>query len=186
MLKLKNIIILALVVLTLGIAWRYYKKYKEAEKLKIGEIALTPTQKITNISDVINILKNGLNLEGFVEIRNFSSKDYTLNQISLDCYTPTTEKVIAEQTNIIQSNVIIKAKQVTNIPLKYKVDILNAVSLFKECGVIPKDATVWSIIANPVESYKTFDLKKLKIKLKGFIQAEGITLSINESYPLYE
>ena len=186
MFRLRNIIILALVILTLGIAWKYYKKYKEAEKLKIGEIALHPTQKITGINDVISILKNGLNLEGFVEIRNFSGKDYTLNQISLDCFTPNTEKVIAEQTNIIQNDVSIKNKQVTNIPLKYKVDILNAISLFKECGVIPQTATVWSIIANPVESYKSFDLKKLKIKLKGFIQAEGITLSINESYPLYE
>ena len=186
MFKLKNIIIIALIVLTLGIAWRYYKKYKESEKLKIGEIILKPTQKISKISDVITILQNGLNLEGFVEIRNFSGKDYTLNQISLDCFTPTTDKVIAEQTNIIQNDVQIKTKQVTNIPLKYKVDILNAISLLKECGVIPTDATVWSIIANPVESYNSFDLKKLKIKLKGFIQAEGINLSINEVYPLYE
>jgi Tfp pilus assembly major pilin PilA len=34
MFRLRNIIILALVILTLGIAWSYYKKYKEAEKLK--------------------------------------------------------------------------------------------------------------------------------------------------------
>lgn len=186
MLKLKNIIIIAIVILTFGIAWRYYKKLKDTEKLKIGETSLKSTKKIENFNDLIDVFQNGLRLKGFIEIRNFSGKDYTLNQISLDCFSPKTEKLIAEQTNIIQNNIILQNRQVTNIPLEYKVDIMNALSLFKESGAIPEDATLWQVITKPGTYWAGIDLKKLKMKLKGFIQAEGITLSVNEEYPLYE
>ncbi|MFH2141963.1 MAG: hypothetical protein ABIJ97_06045 [Bacteroidota bacterium] len=186
MLRLKNIIIVAIVILTLGIAWRYYKKYKDSEKLKIGETSLRATKKIENFNDLVDILKNGLLLKGFVEIRNFSGRDYTLNQISLDCFTPKTEKLMAEQTNIIQNNISLKKKQITNIPLEYKIDIMNALSLFKESGVIPEEATLWQVVTHPGQYWSGMDLKKLKMKFKGFIQAEGITLSINEEYLLYE
>ncbi len=186
MLTPKKTILIALIVLTLGIAWVFYRMYRESRKLKIGSISLKPTEKITGAGDIINILKDGLYLEGNVEIRNFSGKDYTLNQLSLDCFIPGTEKIIAEQTNIIEHNIKLENKKVKEIPLKYKVSILNSIKLLKGCGVIPQDATLWGILSNPTEAYKTFDLKKLRIKLKGFIQVEGITLNINMNYPLYE
>lgn len=182
----RNIIIVALVVLTFGIAWRYYKKIKDTEKLKIGETSLRATKKIEKLDDLVDVLQNGLRMKGFIEIRNFSGRDYTLNQISLDCYSPKTEKLIAEQTNIMQNNITLLNRQVTNIPLEYKIDIMNALSLFKESGVIPEDATLWQVITKPGTYWAGIDLKKLSMKLKGFIQAEGITLSVNEEYPLYE
>lgn len=186
MFKLKNIVILALVIITFGIAWRYYKKYKESEKLKVGDVSLTSDKKIKSFDDLLYIFKNGLKLKGYVSIRNFSGQDYKLNQLSIDTFSPENEKLIAEQTNIIQNDIILKAKQSTNIPLEYNVDILNALSLFKESKVIPEEYTVWKIIANPVQAYKDITIKNLKVKLKGFIQAEGITMSIDEINHLYE
>jgi len=173
-------------VLTFGIAWKYYKKMRDTEKLKIGETSLKPTKKISNFNDLVDVLQNGLRMKGFIEIRNFSGKDYTLNQISLDCFTPKTEKLIAEQTNIMQSNINLVNRQVTKIPLEYKIDIMSALTLFKESGVIPEDATLWQVITHPGQYWNGIDLKKLMMKFKGFIQAEGITLSVNEEYPLYE
>jgi len=184
--KLKTIIILTIVILTLGIAWKYYKKFKDTDKLKIGETSLKSTKKIANFNDLVDVLKNGLLLKGFVEIRNFSGRDYSLNQISLDCFTPKTEKLIAEQVNILPANITLNSKQTTNIPLEYKVDIVNALSLFKESGVIPENATLWQVITKPAQYWSAIDLNKLRMKLKGFIQAEGITISVNEEYSLYE
>lgn len=186
MFRLKNIVILALVIITFGIAWRYYKKYKNSGKLKVGEISLTPTKKLKTFDDLVDIFKDGLKLKGFVSIRNFSSNKYTLNQLNLDCFSPETEKLIAEQTNIMQNNIVLTAKQSTNIPLEYKVDILNTLSLFKESKVIPEEYTVWKIISNPTEAFENIKIKNLKIKLKGFIEAEGITIPINEIVNLYE
>jgi len=185
MLKVKTILIIVLVIITLGIAWKYYKKYRDQEKLKIGEISLTPQKEIKSFDDLVYVFKNGLKLKGFVQIRNFSGQDYSLNQISIDSYSPETEKLIAEQTNILQSDIVLKAKQSTIIPLEYNVDIINALSLFKESKVIPADYTVWKIITHPLQAYKDIKLSNLKMKLKGFIQAEGINMPVDELNYLY-
>lgn len=186
MINFKKILLIVLVMLSLGIAWKFYKKYKDSDKLKIGSTSLKSKQQITNFNDLVNILKNGLLLEGFIEIRNFSSRDYSIKQLSIDCFSPKTEKLIAEQTNILQNKLILAKKQTTNIPLEYKIDIVNALALFKECGLIPEDANLIEIITHPAQYWSDIDLKNLKIKFKGFIQAEGIHININEDYALYE
>lgn len=182
----KKILIIVLVILTLGLGYKYYKKAKDTEKLKIGNLSLKATKKIKDFNDVIDVFKNGMILKGFVQIRNFSGQDYTLNQISIDGFAPISNKLIAEQTNITKHDILLKNKQETNIPLEYKVDILSALSLFKESGVIPEDATLWNIITHPSKYYETTQLNKLKVILKGFIEAEGITLNINQEQLLYE
>jgi len=182
--KLKNILIIAAVILTFGIAWKYFKKYKDTEKLKIGDTTLKTEKEIKNLNSLVDIFQNGLRVKGFIGIRNFSGRDYTLNQISLDCYSPKTKKLVAEQTNILPGSIVLKNRQETNIPLEYNIDIINALSIFKESDIIPADTTVWQIISKPATYWPGVNLRKLKIKLTGFIQAEGITLSINEDYLL--
>ena len=186
MVNFKKILILGLVILTCGIAWKYFKKISGAKKISIGEIILKPEKKISTFSDLVDVFKNGLKLTGFVAIRNFSGSTYKLNQINVDCYTPKTNSILAEQTNINANEIVLMPNQITNIPFEFKVDIINSLLLFKECEVIPAEWTIWKIIAHPVEAYKVIELKKLKMKLKGFVQAEGITLPIDQDYNLYE
>jgi hypothetical protein len=182
--KLKHILIIAAVILTFGIAWKYFKRFKDTEKLKLGSTSLKSTKKIESFKDLGDIFINGFNVKGFIEIRNFSGKDYTLNQLSLDCYSPKTQKLVAEQTNILPGSLVLKSNQVTNIPLEYNIDIINSLSLFRESEVIPADATIWQIVSKPATYWDKVHLKQLKVKLIGFIQAEGITLSVNEDYLL--
>ncbi|PLX05702.1 MAG: hypothetical protein C0596_19080 [Marinilabiliales bacterium] len=186
MVNFKKILILVIVILTFGIAWKYFKKIAGARKLSIGEIILNPEKKISTFSDLVDVFKNGLKLKGYVAIRNFSQNDYTLNQINVDCFTPKTNSLLAEQTNINPNEILLRANQITNIPFEFKVDIINSLLLFKECEVIPQEWTIWKIIQYPVEAYKVIELKKLRMKLKGFVQAEGITLPIDQDYYLYE
>ena len=184
--KLKNIIIVVAVLLTLGIAWKLFRKVKDTDKLKIGDTSLKPTKEIKKFTDLAEIFSSGLKVKGFIEIRNFSGRDYTLSQLNIDCFTPKTETLLAEQTNIIEKNIVLKAKQTTNIPLEYTVNIVNALLMFKESEVLPADATVWQVISQPAQYWKEINMKKLTMKLKGFIVAEGINLSINMDYPLYD
>ena len=186
MINFKNILLIVLVMLSLGIAWKFYQKYKDSDKLKIGSTSLKSKQQITSFNDLVNILKSGLILEGFIEVRNFSSKDYSINQLNIDCFSPASGKLIAEQTNILQDTIVLTKKQTTNIPLEYKIDIVNALSLFKECGLIPEEATLIHIITHPAQYWTDIDPKKLKVNFKGFIQAEGIHLNIDEEYAIYE
>jgi hypothetical protein len=182
--KLKNILIIVAVVLTFGIAYKLFRRLKDTEKLKLGNTSLKAAKKLTSFSDLKDIFINGFAMKGYIEIRNFSDKDYTINQLSLDCYSPKTQKLIAEQTNILPGSLMLKSRETTNIPLEYNVDLINSLSLFKESELIPADATVWQIITEPSKYWSEINLRKLKVKLIGFIQAEGITLSVNEDYML--
>jgi len=183
--NIKKILIIVAVILTLGLAYKFYKKAKDTEKLKLANVSLKSEKKITDLSDIIDILQNGLILKGFVQIRNFSGQDYTLSQMSIDGFSPVSDKIIAEQININQHDIILKNKQVTHIPLQYKVDVISALSLFKESGVIPENSTLWDVITHPAKYYESTNLNKLKIVLKGFIEAEGITLNINQEQYLF-
>ena len=53
--KLKNILITAAVILTFGIAWKYFKKYKDTEKLKIGDTSLKTEKEIKNLNSLVDI-----------------------------------------------------------------------------------------------------------------------------------
>jgi len=182
--KLKNILIIVAVILTFGIAYKLFRRLKDTEKLKLGNTSLKAAKKLTSFSDLKDIFINGFAMKGYIEIRNFSDKDYTINQLSLDCYSPKTQKLIAEQTNILPGSLMLKSRETTNIPLEYNVDLINSLSLFKESELIPPDATVWQIITEPSKYWSEINLRKLKVKLIGFIQAEGITLSVKEDYML--
>jgi hypothetical protein len=182
--KLKHILIVVAVILTFGIAWKFFKRVKDTEKLKLGDTSLKAAKKLESFKDLVEIFTSGFKMKGYIEIRNFSGKDYTLNQLSLDCYSPKSQKLVAEQTNILLGNIVLKNRQVTNIPLEYNVDLFNSLSLFKESDILPADATVWQVVSKPATYWDQVHLKQLKVKLIGFIQAEGITLSVNEDYLL--
>jgi hypothetical protein len=185
-LSIKKIFLIVVVILTLGLAYKYYKKAKDTGKIKTGELTLKTVEKIDTFGELADAFQKGILLEGNIQIRNFSSNDYQINQISVDVFTPETKKKIAEQINIMQNDIILKAKQETLIPIKFKLDAVNALELFKECQVIPVDTTIWYIIIHPIEIFKNIKLENLKILLKGFIEAEGVTLDINKEQQLYE
>ncbi|PLX06023.1 MAG: hypothetical protein C0596_16145 [Marinilabiliales bacterium] len=182
--KLKNILIIVAVILSFGIAYKLYKRLKDTEKLKLGATSLKAAKKLESFSDLKDIFINGFAMKGYIEVRNFSDKDYTIDQLSLDCYSPKSNKLVAEQTNILPKSVVLKSRQTTNIPLEYNVDLINSLSLFKESDLIPADTTVWQIVTEPSKYCGQINLRNLKVKLIGFIQAEGITLSVNEDYLL--
>ena len=184
--NLKKILIIAVVILTFGLAYKYYKKAKDAGKIKTGELTLKAENKIDTFGELADAFQKGILLKGTIQIRNFSSQDYKINQINIDALSPNTKKKIATQTNIMSSSITVKAKQETLIPINYKLDAVNALNLFKECEVIPMDTTIWNIITHPVKIFSDIKLSKLKILLKGFIEAEGITLDINKEQLLYD
>ena len=184
--RLKKILIIVAVILTLGLAYKYYKKAKDSGKIKTGELTLKPENKIDTFGELAEVFQSGIKLKGNIQIKNFSSQDYKINQISIDAFTPKTKKKLASQTNIMGSSIIVKAKQETSIPISYKLDVANILNLFKDCEAIPMDTTIWEIITHPIKIFSELKLRNLKILLKGFIEAEGITLDINQEQALYD
>lgn len=187
--KRKHIIITAIIIIVIAagfIAWKLYKKYKESQKLTIGNISLSPEKPLNNAQNLFEALQSGLNLTGYVEIKNYSGKEFTLSQAKLDCLSSETQKTIAEQTNILSQNITIEKNKTTQIPLQYKVNIINILPLFRESGLIPKEKTLWQIITNFSQYAQNINIRNLQFILKGFIEAEGITLNINELIKPYD
>lgn len=187
--KRKHIIITAIIIIVIAagfIAWKLYKKYKESQKLTIGTISLSPEKPLNNAQNLLEALQSGLNLTGYVEIKNYSGKEFTLSQAKLDCLSPETQKTIAEQTNILIQNITIEKNKTTQIPLQYKVNIINILPLFRESGLMPKEKTLWQVITNFSQYAQNINIRKLQFILKGFIEAEGITLNINELIKPYD
>lgn len=185
----KHIIITAIIITLIAvgfIAYKLYKKYKEAEKLTIGNISLSPEKPLNNAQNLLEALQSGLSLTGTITIKNFSDKNFILSQAKLDCLSPETEKTIAEQSNIQSENITITKKSDSQIPLKYKVNLINILPLFRESGLIPKDKTLWQIIANFSQYATEINIRNLQFILRGFIEAEGITLKINQTIKPYD
>lgn len=180
MFGINRLLLFAFVILSLGIAWKLYKRYLGTNKLILGNIEFKPQQNLSTIAGIIDAINNGIKVSGSISINNFSDKDYTLNQIKVDCYIPKTNTLIAEQTNILKSDIVLKSKNSTLIPIDYNIDVANSLSLLKETSVLPQDITAWQIISKPKSSLESIKLSNLAIHLKGFIQADGYTLDINE------
>jgi len=187
--KRKHIIITAIIITVIAagfIAYKLYKKYKESQKLTIGNISLSPEKPLNNAQNLLEALQSGLTLTGYVEIKNYSSKEFILSQAKLDCLSPETKKTIAEQTNILSQNITISKNTETQIPLQYKVNLINILPLFRESQLIPKDKTIWQIITNFSQYAQNINIRNLQFILKGFIEAEGITLNINQTIKPYD
>jgi hypothetical protein len=161
------------------VAGRYYRKYRNAEKLRLAGIDIRPVQKLKTLVDLTKVLAQGLDLQGHVTVRSFADVDYMLNQMSLDLMTPK-DAFLAEQVNVMQSDLIIVKQAETKIPVKYKVNVLSVMSLLTDSGVIPPGTQIWQVAT----IIKDFDLSKLRVKLKGFVQAEGIDIKIDETINL--
>lgn len=178
------LIITGLIIIIL--ARKLYIKYKESEKLIIGEIKLIPTKTLTNISNIIEALKTGLQLKGHITIKNYSKKQYTISQIKIDCLSPESQKIIAEQTNILSEDIILNKKSETQIPLEYNINLLNIQLLLKESKVIPSEVPIWQIVSKINQYLQEIKIRNLELILKGFIKSEGITLEINQTLKPYD
>ena len=81
--NLKKILLIVLIVITLGFAYKYYKKAKDSGKIKTGELTLKLINKIDTFGELAEIFQKGLLLKGNIQIRNFSGNDYKINQVKM-------------------------------------------------------------------------------------------------------
>lgn len=177
------------IVLTFGLILVFKKGYNKVagtRKIEIGEISLSPVKPLNKAENIIGAFTSGLELKGFVTVQNLSKEQYTLSQINIDLLTPVEGKLLADQTSFMSTDKILTGRTSKDIPLSYNVDVTKILPLFKESQVLPEEFTVSYIIAHPLQTVQEFKLSNLKAQIKGFIEAEGITLNVNETINLYE
>ena len=154
-----GVILLMVLVVAGAKGWRIFKKIRHARRLKISLAKFKLLKLSTQIDS--NIV---------LQIGNFSSSTFKINQVSIDLYT-TTEEVLAAQKAPLLSPITITPNKNTLLPIGYKINLPVALNQLKRIGGIATVAT----------NYLTTGKNGLTLVLKGFIEADGVTISINET-----
>ncbi len=164
---MKKLIVLPFIIALLFIGkkgWGYYNKYNHANRLKVGvdSISVQDFDLSSFISDI------DLNIN--IALGNFSPSIFNISQINVDVFN-TEGKLIAEQTTPLKNKVVIAANKNTILPLTYSISSQELNALIMESG-----------------GYANVGLRKkgtgkygFNIKLKGFVDADGFTIDINET-----
>jgi hypothetical protein len=156
------IILLSLIVLGQK-GWDYYTKYRHAKRLKIGvDSVKLPKLNLTSLfSEVAAVV--------YLKITNFSESVFELQQIKIEVYSPN-GYLVAEQTEPLAQTIRIEPNQKNILPLSFLISPTKFKALIKEAGGV----------VNVGASYLTEGNYGIPLNLRGFVVAEGVTISVNE------
>ncbi len=139
--------------------WRTYTKVRHAKRLKIG------VQKFKILSLSLTPISNII-----LSLGNFSSSVFTISQIKIAVYTQNGE-LLAEQTAPLAKPFTLAPNQNSTLPLSFTIQATTVLRALKAIGGLS------SVAAN----FITSGTYGLPIVLKGFVEAENITIPIEES-----
>ena len=164
--KLKHIIIILLIAAALTIGYVYFKKVKDAgDSLRPEYDHFRPTDS----GWALKALMGGFTAEIGFKLTNFSTSKFTVNQIKIDCYT-LDDVLIASPVKPMTNKIVIEPNSQPVANLDYFISKEGVVKLLESVGM---DISAWAGVG---VNYLKYNKLGLKIKIKGFVQAEGISI----------
>ena len=159
-----SIIVLILLLFAGKKGYGLYKKYRHAKQLKffVAGIQL-PILQLTDIIQPVTLTIRQA-------ITNFSTSNFTLSALNIDAYTPS-GKLVAQQKQPLNQPIQIKPNQTTEIPLQFELSPQTLIQLIRENG------GVFTAGSN----YLTTGTYGIKLRLKGYVQAEGFDIDIDQT-----
>jgi len=150
-----------LILIALGI-W-LYRTYKNVMRIDygIGAVKLKYISLLEGFEVSVNIL-----------LKNFSEMNVNINQLKVDLYTQN-DIFLSGQPEPLTEPIKLNANQNTPVNFKYTLSPSAIILLAKNSGI---DKNLLEIANN----YLDTGTIGAKIKLKGFVTAEGLTVKINE------
>ncbi len=164
---MKKVIILTFLIALLFLGrkgWGYYTKYNNANRIKVGVESFNFPK--LNLSSLLSDIDLNIN----ISLGNFSPSTFNISQVKVDVFN-LEGKAIAEQSIPLKDKVVIAPNKNTLLPLTYSISSQELNALIMESGGYA------SVGAN----YLTSGKYGIKINLKGFVDAEGFTIDINET-----
>lgn len=170
--KYTLIAIFALVAIIVGRkAYDLYKKYKNSDRLSLGDMSFKLNEKITLVG-----LADGLDGTAKVQIKNFSPTSFTVDQVKLGLYTKG-GSLLASQKAPLASPITVPANQNSETKLDFNIATTGVLKLFAESGIVPKGASLADLVAAVTA---LTSLKGVAVKLKGFFVSEGFKVDVDE------
>ncbi len=164
---MKKLIVLTFIIALLFLgkkSWGYYNKYDHANRLKVGIDSISIQD--FGFSSLLSDIELNIN----IKIGNFSPSIFNITQINVDVFN-TDGKLIAEQTTPLKEKVVIAANKNTLLPLTYNISSQELNALIMESG------GYISVGERKSDTGKY----GFTINLKGFVDADGFTININET-----
>ena len=124
-------------------------------------------------------LQQGVDTDLTLNLQNCSNKDFTLNQLSIDLYTPS-GKILAQQLNPLPASVQLISKKVNKLTISHHISSTGLINLLKETKLIDEDESLFNVAVRLL----TMDLSRVEITAKGFAEIEGVTIDFNETFNL--
>lgn len=143
--------------------WGYINKYRHADRIKVGVESFSFPK--LNLSSILSDIVMNIN----INLGNYSPSSFNISQINVDVFDKE-GKLIAEQKNPLAEGIQIAANQNTILPLTYLISSGQLNKLIIGAGGY----------ASVGAKYLTTGKYGINIHLKGFVQAEGFNISINE------
>jgi len=167
---LKTILKWLLIAVIIGAIYYYVTKATNASKLKVT------VDKITfpiSLSSVTDLMGGSLIITVNVNIGNYSTVPYTINQISIDAFTEKGTPV-ATQLSPLAVPVTISPNANNVIPIQYKIGYNNIIALLQDSGILSAPS-----ITDLITNFALTQSIGAKINLKGFVVAESIKVNVD-------
>jgi len=150
------------------------KRVESAKKLvpSVGKIKI----KVNSLIDAITSILTGLPAEIPIVINNYSSDSFNISQIKTTIST-VGGVLIAEQTKPINKSYNAVGGNVVTIPIDFTIQYPGLIALAKELGI----GSGFDAVKNLVINYFTSGKFGASLKITGFVEADGLTVNINET-----
>lgn len=173
------LIIIIVAVIGTGAFWAY-KKYSGAKKLDVGVADYKINMPVKSAFDVIKAVSDlaslTINADVSINLKNYSDQNFKVSQIKADIYTESGQ-LLASPVNPLSADFTIRKNDTTLQKFKYNISVNALIDVLKSLpGSTPKAKA-----ENLLKNYFTNGKIGIKLIVKGFVTAEGITVDLNET-----
>ena len=164
-------IVAAIIALVAGIGLYLTRFASHAKRLFVDVASVMPTG-VGGVMDLISGFK--LNVE--VLLKNFSSSAFNVNQLKIDLYSPNGTK-LAEQPAPLQESKHLKPNQNNTLDMEFDANLHGFADLLMNEA---KDINSLLDAKDRLMAWVTTGELGVTVVAKGFVQAEGVKIDINE------
>jgi hypothetical protein len=165
----KNIAVFVFLMILVAVGYAYWRKYRQAQKLSFGVDGIKPN--VSSVADVSKILLTGANIPVTLKpvINNYSPSTFKIQQLKLDIYSEDGKNLLGSQNLPLNSTALVQPNSKTVLSLNYS---FNPVAFFNSAGR--------KLGISELVDWYTGKSIGIKLKLSGFVVAEGIKVNLDQ------
>ena len=177
--KTKHIIIIVISVLLITGIFFAYKKVSALKQLEVKSVSVKPIINISSALDIYKLITDLATLtipsKANLTISNFSQSDFNISQIKAAIYS-VNDVLIANPTNPGKQSITLTKNSDNTLNFDYNLSLTGLINASKGIAGDTVSEKAQTVLMN----YLTTKMFGLKVRIKGFVTASGITVNFDE------